>query len=412
MSEFKMRARYTKVGAVLTLLLLTHNASSDEHAHNAPGTAVPAARPAKQQLGSSTAFDPSGVLWTVSRDGDTGADHLVLEHSADSGETWSAKVSINAESVVASGDERPRINFGAKGEIYITYSRPLSKAYTSEVRFMRSENGGHSFSEPVTVHKDMNVITHGFASTVVDAKGYIYVTWIDKRDQQEAKEAGHPYAGAAQYYAVSLDGGRSFQGDYKIADHSCECCRSSLALNSEGHAVLLWRHVFQPNIRDHAFTMLTPGGKPQTIERATFDNWAIDACPHQGPALAYGDDGRRHQTWFTGGEDGGGLYYASQAATGGLVTPIRLGSGQAANAEVAVSGQQVEIAWKEFDGTVTQIRGMSSGDAGHTWQTRTLASTNGASDQPRLAKNGRRIFLVWRTETDGMRTISLPGAKP
>lgn len=418
MTEFKMRALASSVLAVSTLFFLSQQASGQvvEHVHGAPDANTPPAHPAghkmKAQLGSSAAFDTSGVLWAVSREGEIGNDHLVLQRSNDDGKSWGAKVRINSESVVASGDERPRINFGAKGEIYVTYSRPLAKPYTSEVRFVHSEDGGRSFSNPVTVHKDRNIITHGFASTLVDAKGVIYVTWIDKRDQHVAKDGGGAYVGAAQYYAVSSDGGRTFVGDYKIADHTCECCRSSIALNSKGHAVLMWRHIFQPNIRDHAIVELTPDGRLGHIERASFDNWAINACPHQGPALAFGQDGRRHQTWFTGGSDGGALYYATQRADGRLDSPVRLGNDQASNADVAVSGNQVEVVWKEFDGVATLVKAMNSQDSGATWETRILASTDGASDQPRLVKKGDAIFLVWRTENQEISIISLPRRKP
>lgn len=314
---------------------------------------------------------------------------------------------ISAETVVASGDERPRIAFGHPGEVFVTYSTPLSKPYTSKVRFIRSENGGASFTEPVTVHKDRHLITHGFASTVVAPNGLIYVTWIDKRDQQVAKDGGGSFAGASQYYAVSKDGGRTFGPDYKIADHSCECCRSSLALNHKGNPVLLWRHVFEPNIRDHALVELSSDGRLGSIERASTDNWAIDACPHQGPALAFGVDGRRHQTWFTGTNEGGALFYASQGSDGSLTSPIKLGTDQASNADVAVSGNQVEVVWKEFDGMNTRVKAMSSKDAGSTWEFRDVASTNGASDQPRLTKKRDAIFLVWRTERSGVLTVSL-----
>jgi len=418
MADVKMKFACAQVMAVSTIFFTTQNASSEEHVHatNAPDVVSPATNSAshkmKTQLGSSAGFDAAGVLWAVSSDGETAGGHLVLQHSRDGGKTWSLKSTISAESVVASGDERPRINFGTKGEVYVTYSRPLSKPYTSEVRFIHSEDGGRSFSKPVTVHKDAKIITHGFASTIVDAKGVIYVSWIDKRDQQEAKNGGEDYAGAAQYYAVSLDGGRTFDGDYKIADHSCECCRSAMALNSEGQAVLLWRHVFEPNIRDHATVRLNATGKLEQIERASFDNWAIDACPHQGPALAFGPDGRRHQTWFTGGANGGALYYASQGRDGQLGMPMRLGNELATNADVAVDEEHVEIVWKEFDGEVTHIRGNSSWDAGATWQSHSLASTKGSSDQPRLVKSGQQIYLFWRTEIDGIKTLSLSGGKP
>mgnify|MGYP003344883948 CR=1 FL=1 len=41
--------------------------------------------------------------------------------------------------------------------------------------------------------------------------------------------SGRSYRGAALYYAVSSDAGATFAGDFKAADHTCECCRIALA---------------------------------------------------------------------------------------------------------------------------------------------------------------------------------------
>ena len=384
----------------IALLCIATESHSAEHQHQKPMTG---------QLGSSAAFDRDGALWLVGKETSGLEEFLVLRKSLNQGKDWSELARLAGDKVVASGDERPRIAFGPAGEVYVTYSRPLAKPYTSEVRFIRSDDGGRHFSEPLTVHQDRQVITHGFAAMVVDAEGAIYVSWIDKRDLQAARDRGAAYSGAAQYYAVSQDGGKSFAGDYKIADNTCECCRSAVALDQQGRPALMWRHVFAPNVRDHAIVALSRDGKLAPPTRASFDNWAIDACPHQGPSMAFGQDGRRHQTWFTGD----GLFYAGQRADGTLDTPMRLGGEQSSHADVAVSGNQVEIVWKEFDGATTSIAGLRSTDGGATWQPRVWASTFGASDQPRLASDRGRIYLIWRTALENVVTIALPApARP
>lgn len=355
--------------------------------------AHPAEHKMKVQLGSSAAFDSHGVLWLVSRD-DTGQDgFLVARTSADEGRSWSSPAVISREPVVASGDERPRIAFGPHDEVYISYSRPLAQPYASEVRLVHSEDGGKHFSPPYTVQHGQEALSQGFASLAVDAVGRVYVTWIDKRNPQ----------GAAQYYAVSSDAGRSFGHVQLLANNSCECCRSAIALAPGGQPVLMWRQVFPPNVRDHAVAVLAADGKPAVIERASFDNWAIDACPHQGPSIAFDGEGRRHQTWFTSD----GLYYASQTPSGEVGAPMRFGSGQAGYADVAASGRQVGLVWKEFDGQATTIKALSSLDGGNSWTARTLASTRGASDQPRLANKAGRLFLVWHTDLNDIITEAL-----
>jgi hypothetical protein len=360
-------------------------------------------------LGTSAAVDPQGRLWvarTEAAEGRQGA-YVVLQMSADAGKTWSAPVRAQQapEAIEAAGESAPKLAFGDKGQIYITYTHPLGKPYTGEIRLLRSPDGGKTFAPPVTVHTNRDLITHRFDSLLVDRSGRVVVAWIDKRDFEAARARKQPYAGAAVYYAVSNDGGASFKGDYKLADHSCECCRIALTLDAAGTPTAMWRAVYGANVRDHAVAKVDLSGAPVTPTRATFDNWHIDACPHHGPALAFAQDGTRHQVWFDVAGDQGGVFYASAPASGQLGRPVRLGSDQAEHADVAVDGAHIAIVWKQFDGKATTIQLRQSPDAGKTWQEKTLADTQGKSDHPHLVRAPSGILLVWRTQDEGIRTI-------
>lgn len=367
---------------------------------------------AKMELGTSAAVDAEGRLWIASKEAGSGeqkGDYVVLQMSRDMGKSWTAPRRIQAlpEAISADGENRPKLAFGAKGEIYVAYTKPLAKPYTGEIRFVRSVDGGLSFSAPQTVHANRDQITHRFESMIVDQTGRIYIAWIDKRDAELARARKQAYQGAAIYYAVSEDAGVSFRGDYRLAEHSCECCRIALALNPQGHPMALWRHVFEPNARDHALAELTADGEPQSLTRASFDDWRVDACPHHGPSLAYALDGTRHQTWFNVKGEEGGVFYAAVTAAGVSGKPLRLGNAQAEHADVMVSGRTVVLVWKQFNGTVTSIMGKVSGDGGLTWQERDLARTAGNSDQPHLLHTPTGIALLWRTQQDGVQIISM-----
>ena len=106
------------------------------------------------------------------------------------------------------------------------------------------------------------------------------------------------YRGAAIYRNVSRDGGATFSPDAKVADHACECCRIALAKGSDGRLRALWRHVFPPNVRDHAFALIADGQPANAYTRATYDGWRVDGCPHHGPSLAADDAQGFHAVWF------------------------------------------------------------------------------------------------------------------
>lgn len=361
------------------------------------------------ELGTGAAFDKDGRLWAVTKETGQDGQFVVIQSSLDAGRTWSAPRRVHPESepVVARGEARPKIAFGDKGEIYIAYTRTIAKPHIGDIRFVRSLDGGKTFSSPVTVHANREVITHSFESMLVDRQGRIYVAWIDGRDQAAAKRERRPYAGSAVYYAVSTDGGASFRGDHKIADHVCECCRISLSLHPDGSPVAMWRHIFAPNIRDHAMAELTPDGMRGKIQRVTFDDWRVDACPHHGPSVAFASDGTRHQVWFNGREDeGGGIQYAAIRGSGKQqVKPVSLGTAQAAHADVAVQDKRIAVVWKQFDGRSTAVMARLSSNGGASWTEKELARTSAASDKPYLITGPSGIVLVWNTQDKGIRIV-------
>lgn len=382
--------------------LLAPPAPADEHggSHGAPAGDAPRAA-----LGAAAAFDPQGGLWAAYLEG----ERLVLRRSGDFGRTWSEPRPVVGapERIAAEGDARPKLAFGAGGEIYLSWTQPLAKPYTGEIRFARSLDGGRSFSAPITVHADRQEITHRFDALAAARDGRVFLAWIDKRDAEAAKARGIEYRGAAVYYAVSDDRGASFRGDFEAGEHSCECCRIALAPLADGSVAALWRHVFAPNIRDHALAVLSADGRAGALRRATFDDWRVDACPHHGPSLAADPSGRLHAVWFTGAAGREGVYYG-RLHENGVAASRRVGGESAAHADLAIAGARVALAWKEFDGERSRLRAMVSEDGGENWREVELAATRGASDQPRVLAWDGRFFVFWNTQHEPLTVRPLP----
>ena len=61
-----------------------------------------------------------------------------------------------------------------------------------------------------------------------------------------------------------------------------------------------WRHVYPGNVRDIAFTKSVDGGRNFTPPvRISNDNWVLDGCPENGPAMAVDRNQRIHVVWPT-----------------------------------------------------------------------------------------------------------------
>jgi hypothetical protein len=388
-------------GSVLALVLAW--CSAPGVAHEGHEHAVPAKK-VRLDLGIGAAFDSEGRLWIVgkeSAEGGAGGEYVTIKNSRDEGKTWSKPVRINplAEAVVASGEDHPQLLIQSGGKLLVSWTRP-GKKYAGDIRSAVSTDGGLHWSLPATVHHDSQLLAHRHASLASDRAGHVYAVWIDRR-QVEGTQAQANYRGASLYYAVSDDGGEHWRGDYRLADHACDCCRLALQNGDEGAAgpLLFWRQLFENGVRDHALTRLQPDGKAADITRATFDEWKVDACPDHGPALALAD-GVRHAVWFTRKDQVSQLFYGRLQA-GRVEGQLALPDG-AEHPAIVAQGARVWLVWKYFDGQVSRIGAWTSTDGGKNWQKKNLAETKQGSDHPRLLLQGNGAVLLWHTRQDGL----------
>lgn len=358
----------------------------------------------KPKLSASGAFDGQGRLWLAAVDG----EHVVVRRSDDEGRTFGTPRIVNAapESIESGNEAGPKIALGMRGEIYLSWTHPLTKPYTGLVRFSRSLDGGKTFDAPVTVHRDTNEITHAFDALGVDGDGRVFVAWIDKRDREAAKAAGQDYAASAVWYAWSSDRGATFAPERKLADHTCECCRLSMAATPGGGVALLWRQVFDGGLRDHAWTELTAGDKPPTIRRASYENWKLDGCPHHGPSLAFARDGAAHAVWFSAAKGNKVFYGQLQKASAPKALREIAGNG-ASHADLGVDGRRVWVTWMQVDDEGQSVKLVVSNDGGKTFgKARTIAATETAISEPHVLVHDGKAYALWRS-ADGPQVTTL-----
>lgn len=419
---FKRGLSAALAAAVLSLALTAAGAAGVESPATAPAARKsPAASQermkawqailAKPSLAVAVAFDEGGRLWRVAnRDG-----YLLASHSDDLGRSFSEPRRINPEpeAILGDGENRPKLVV-SRGVLHVSWTRGLSGPMTGDIRYSQSRDAGRSFSVPLTINDDRDIISHRFDALVADERGRVALAWLDKRDLQAAQQAARPYRGAAVYVAESHDGGQSFAANRKLADHSCECCRIGLASDVDGVPVALWRHVFvdaagQP-IRDFALARFDVAG--QAITRASEDGWQLNGCPHHGADLAIDAAGRRHLVWFTGAAGKAGLWYRhGDGSAWQAPMPFGEAGRQPARATVRTLASRVVVAWQEFDGQNLYLRVMQSSDRGEHWTApATQASTTQAADYPQLLVGRGQIWLAWHTAAEGLRLFALTPA--
>jgi hypothetical protein len=345
-----------------------------------------------------------------------------VDKSSDLGTTFSVPIKVNPtqQKIGADGEARPKIAIGPEGNIYATWTEALKAPFAGYVWFARSINGGKSFEKPMLAHQDKAEITHRFDALNVAPDGKITVSWVDKRDLIAAKAAGKKYDGAAIYYAVSTDKGKTFALEQKLADSSCECCRIATTNKPDGTVVALWRHVFEGNERDHNIAEIPANNKKSEPHRATFGRWVIDGCPHHGAAIASGVEGRDwwgyHMAYFDGQDAKPGLYYSRMDGVAWASSPAKKFGDNAKQAghpailslDQKTGEEHVWLVWREIKDGNTSIIGMFSDDGGRSWNdTKILAETKQKADYPIVLANKTAAYLVWNIAQEGLQVIPL-----
>jgi hypothetical protein len=404
-----MRLPLGLLALFLALLLVLVPAARAEHggpaATPAPGGMWAARMKAAKPLAISAAFDQRGRLWLLRVE----RGHVLIEVSEDGGNRFAEPVRVNPEpeAVSADGENRPKLAIAANGTVHVSWTVSLPRPYTGHVRYSRSTDGGRSFSPPVTVNDDLAEVSHRFDALAVEGDRVV-LAWLDGRDRKAALDAGRDYAGSALYYAVSSDGGATFQANRRFAEHTCECCRVALGWQG-GQPVALWRHVYPGGIRDFALAALDGAAVPR---RVSDDDWLLLGCPHHGGALSADAKGALHLVWYTQGKTRQGLFYR-RLERDVLSEPMKFGNdeAQAGHATVLATGNTVTLAWSEFDGKAYGVWIRQSPDGGRTWLApcRVLTS-EGAADYPLLVARRGQPWLVWNSEREGVRALPLEGA--
>jgi hypothetical protein len=283
--------------------------------------------------------------------------------------------------------------------------------YTGNIRFSRSVDGGQSFSQPITVNDDLQEISHRFDSMVVSDVGKVFISWLDKRDQQAAKDKQQEYIGGALYYSYSADQGQTFSKNMNLSDNSCVCCRIAMALDNNNLPVIAWRDIYgndaNNQIRDHSLLTFSSALKPAKKIRLSNEQWKINGCPHHGPALDVDGNNVVHSTWFND-TDGDHVLFYGNSSNDYKAMGFGQADKQSAHPYVLTLKQTVYLVWKEFDGKKTDILMKTSTDVGISWsQNKVITTTAGSSDHPLLVKNSNAVYLSWHTQDEGYRFIEL-----
>ena len=371
---------------------------------------------------STTAVGLDGAVYWAWFDGDADATNVYFSRLKPGEDLPSTPIRVNRVDGEANmhGQAPAQLAIGPNGDIYVVWTNRIEvegrRFPASDLLFARSSDGGLSFSDVRIVNDDAGgpPSGHTFHDVAVSLDGTIYVSWIDTRaldaarngssdamhhaDGEEDHMHGHHESMTADMpgpeirVAKSTDGGRSFGTSAVVDRSSCPCCRTSLAVGPEGAVYVAWRKVYEGDIRDMAISSSVDGGATfSDARRVHVDGWNFNGCPHTGPDIVVDAEGRVHVAWYTGAAGGSGLFYA--VSDGDRFTePVTLQS-DAPVSQVRMAqdpGGGVWLAWEDSRSGAVNLAHASGGSV------EAVAKTF-SGDQPSLAVGLGITSISWGT---------------
>ena len=327
-----MKTDFRLLGVASIVLSCVFAACGANPARNAIEIGVADRANANASIASSGSF--VGVAWAArTKDGVT---DVYAAMSRDGGHSFRPPVRVNqvAGEASVSGEQPPRIAVvsrrGGDPSLLVMWTAKSSSG--TRLVSARSIDGGQSFGRAENVPGTDAGGNRGWESMAIDVKGNPVAVWLDHRGVP-ARPAGTGAGGEHQHDATmrhQTDGVARAQlsqiffarlndpaSARAVAPGVCYCCKTSVATGADGSIVAAWRHVFPGNVRDIALTKSSDGGRTFAPPvRMGEDDWVLNGCPENGPAVALDHTNAIHVVWPTLVQGSGSgetlaLFYAS-----------------------------------------------------------------------------------------------------
>src|SRR5690606_16257268 len=384
----------------------------------APAAPIELAAPAGSGSGQARlSFGPGGEIvlsWLEPAD-----DGSALRFSVLHGDAWSAPRTVaTAADFVVNWADFPSV-VPVTSEVWIAHwLRAAPESFAAyDIAYATSADGGNSFVEHGLLNEDGALTEHGFVS-LFPWDGGIGAVWLDGRRLAELFESGDfdpegpPVGMSLRFARIAYDGTVETRGE--IDELVCDCCPTGAAL-AGSDPVIIYRDRSPDEIRDIAVRRHEGGAWSAPIVLGP-DNWRIEGCPVNGPAVAAQDD-TVVAAWFTAPEGRPRARTARSSDAGKTCAEAVDIDGDGAfgyvDVEMLPGGDAIVSWWRRHGDDRGRIelairRVGADGRLGPP-QAVTTADVAQPLDMPQLEISGDSAVLAWTDpNSERVRTIRVP----
>lgn len=314
------------------------------------------------------------VTWAAAT---SGATDIYAAVSEDAGSTFGTPVRVNDAPGDANvtGEQPPRAALHGNTLVVIW---PSHLGGSSHIRLARSSDGGRTFAPASTLNPEPLPGARGWASVAFGPDGLVHALWLDGRragtssmpHDHASDGADHgampmPMHSAAKQALISATWSPGTAArETTVADDVCFCCKTALAVGPDGSLYAAYRNIYPNSVRDIAVARWAPGSTtPMASQRVSQDEWHLEGCPDDGPALWVDSSNRLHVVWPTSVDAASGrkgLFYAFSDDAGKTFSPrIRIDdehSDNAAHPQITGSPAGLVVAWDQLQSGETPRR--------------------------------------------------------
>jgi hypothetical protein len=271
--------------------------------------------------------------------------------------------------------------------------------FAYDVHVATSRDSGATWSGSVVPHRDGTESEHGFVSMERWSPEAMGIVWLDGRKTASAPHSGDghgPGEMALMHTTMTADG--RLGAETVLDGRVCDCCQTD-SVRAAGATVVVYRDRSSQEVRDMSVVRYADGrwSEPRTLAR---DNWQINGCPVNGPAIA-ASGANVAVAWFTAPEQKAAVKVAFSNDSGATFgSPIIVADGRPLGRVdvVVLDDDSALVSWLEQVANSAQLRIRRVSASGTTDEPITVAESSGArsSGFPRMVKAGSDVVLAWR----------------